>query len=54
MNDDSTTAVTSIVAAVRAAVGSDFTLMVDVQYAFDSADRVSEMVAEWDALGLNV
>lgn len=54
MSDDSTAAVTSIVAAVRAAVGPDFTLMVDVQYAFDSADRVSGMVADWDALGLNV
>lgn len=43
-----------MVAAVRAAVGPDFTLMVDVQYAFDDAEVVANMVHEWDRRGLNV
>ena len=54
MNNDSTEAVTSIVSAVREAVGIDFKLMVDVQYAFDDADKVSEMIMEWENLGLDV
>ena len=39
--------VTEVIAAVRAAVGTDFTLMVDVGYAFDSVDRAAEVIGEW-------
>ena len=37
--------VTEVIAAVRAAVGTDFTLMVDVGYAFDSVDRAAKSSA---------
>lgn len=46
--------VTEVIAAVRAAVGPDFTLMVDVQYAFDDPRAVADMVKEWDRLQLNI
>lgn len=38
---------TEVVAAVREAVGDDFTLMVDVQYAFPSAEVCLHTVREW-------
>ena len=34
--------------------GPDFTLMVDVQYAFDDPRVVADMAAEWERRGLNV
>ena len=46
--------VTEVIAAVRAAVGPDFTLMVDVQYAFDDPRAVADMVKEWDRLQLDI
>ena len=54
MNDDSIDAVTSIVKAVRLAVGPNFTLMVDVQYAFTCAKKVAQMVLDWKRLNLDV
>ncbi|MCH2607709.1 MAG: mandelate racemase/muconate lactonizing enzyme family protein, partial [Pedosphaera sp.] len=39
--------VTEVLAACRKAVGPDFTLMVDVQYAWDSADRALATVRDW-------
>ncbi|MAH76120.1 MAG: hypothetical protein CBC62_08655 [Opitutia bacterium TMED102] len=39
--------VTEVLAACRKAVGSEFTLMVDVQYAWDSADRALATVCDW-------
>jgi L-alanine-DL-glutamate epimerase-like enolase superfamily enzyme len=47
--------VTEVVAAVRAAVGPEMTLMVDVQYAFDSIDRAlrtAEALAPYDVFFL--
>lgn len=38
---------TDAIGAVRAAVGPDFTLMVDVQYAFADADACLKAVREW-------
>lgn len=38
---------TEVVAAVREAVGEDFTLMVDVQYAWPDADACLATLAEW-------
>lgn len=43
--------IVQVVREVRAAAGSDMTLMVDVQYAFDSVERalaVSEQIADYD------
>ena len=53
LSDDSTETVTEIITAVREAVGPDFTLMVDVQYAFDDAAKVAAMVLEWQRQVLN-
>ena len=39
--------VTEVLAACRKAVGPDFTLMVDVQYAWGSADRALATVRDW-------
>ena len=38
---------TEILGAARAAVGADFTLMVDLQYAFASVDECLEVLADW-------
>lgn len=40
-------AMTEVIEAVRAAVGPGVTLMVDVQYAFDSVQRALAMFEEW-------
>jgi L-alanine-DL-glutamate epimerase-like enolase superfamily enzyme len=42
--------VTEVVAAVRSAVGPGLTIMVDVQYAFDSAERALRVAESWDGL----
>ena len=42
--------VTETVAACRAAVGADFTLMVDVQYAWPDADTALRTLRDWDEL----
>jgi L-alanine-DL-glutamate epimerase-like enolase superfamily enzyme len=42
--------VTEVVAAVRAAVGPDMTIMVDVQYAFDSVERALRVAESWEGL----
>ena len=42
--------ITEVVAAVRAAVGPDMTIMVDVQYAFDSVERALRVAESWDGL----
>jgi L-alanine-DL-glutamate epimerase-like enolase superfamily enzyme len=42
--------VTEVVAAVRSAVGPGMTIMVDVQYAFDSVDRALRVAESWDGL----
>ena len=39
--------VTEMIAAVRAAVGPDFTLMVDLQYAFPDADTCLATIRDW-------
>lgn len=39
---------TELVAAVREAIGPDFTLMVDVQYAFPDADTCLRTIRQWD------
>jgi len=39
--------VTEVIAAVRAAVGPDVTLMVDVQYAFPDADTCLRTIRDW-------
>lgn len=39
---------TEVVAAVREAVGQDFTLMVDVQYAFPDADACLRTIRDWE------
>jgi L-alanine-DL-glutamate epimerase-like enolase superfamily enzyme len=43
---------TEVIAAVREAVGPDFTLMVDVQYAFDSVERAARVLESWAPYGL--
>ncbi len=45
-------AMTEVLEAVRAAVGPGVTLMVDMQYAFDSAERALAMIEEWVAYDL--
>jgi L-alanine-DL-glutamate epimerase-like enolase superfamily enzyme len=42
--------ITEVVAAVREAVGADMTIMVDVQYAFDSVERALRVIESWDGL----
>lgn len=41
------TQMTEVIGDVRAAVGSDFTLMVDVQYAFPDADTCLKAIRNW-------
>jgi L-alanine-DL-glutamate epimerase-like enolase superfamily enzyme len=43
---------TEVLAAVRDAVGPDFTLMVDVGYAFDSVGRAARVLESWHELDL--
>jgi L-alanine-DL-glutamate epimerase-like enolase superfamily enzyme len=42
--------ITEVVAAVRAAVGPEMTIMVDVQYAFDSVERALRVAESWEGL----
>jgi L-alanine-DL-glutamate epimerase-like enolase superfamily enzyme len=42
--------IAEVVTAVRGAVGSEMTIMVDVQYAFDSVERALAAIAMWDHL----
>lgn len=42
--------VTEVVAAVREAVGPEMTIMVDVQYAFDTVERALRVIESWDGL----
>ena len=42
--------VTEVVAAVRDAVGPDMTILVDVQYAFDSVERALRVIESWAGL----
>lgn len=44
--------VTEVIAAVRDAVGPDFTLMVDVQYAFPDADTCLGVIRDWEDLDI--
>jgi L-alanine-DL-glutamate epimerase-like enolase superfamily enzyme len=44
--------ITEVVTEVRKAVGPEMTIMVDVQYAFDTVERVLRLIDSWD--GLNV
>jgi L-alanine-DL-glutamate epimerase-like enolase superfamily enzyme len=44
--------VTEVIAAVRSAVGPDFTLMVDVQYAFPDADTCLGTIRDWEDLDI--
>ena len=44
--------VTETVAACRAAVGGDFTLMVDVQYAWPDADTALRTLRDWEELDI--
>ena len=44
--------VTETVAACREAVGADFTLMVDVQYAWPDADTALRTLRDWEALDI--
>lgn len=44
--------VTEVLAAVRDAVGADFTLMVDVQYAFPDADTCLATIRDWEQFNL--
>ena len=44
--------VTETVAACRAAVGADFTLMVDVQYAWPDADTALRTLRDWEELDI--
>ena len=39
--------ITEVIAAVREAVGPDMTIMVDVQYAFDSVERALRSIESW-------
>ena len=41
-----------VIAAVRSAVGPDFVLMVDVQYAFPDADSCLETIQDWESFDL--
>jgi L-alanine-DL-glutamate epimerase-like enolase superfamily enzyme len=43
---------TEVVDAVRSAVGADFTLMVDVGYAWDSVERAVRVVRDWERYDL--
>lgn len=43
---------TEVIAAVRAAVGPDFTLMVDVAYAFDTVERAARVLESWTPFDL--
>lgn len=43
---------TELLTAVRAAIGPDIALMVDVQYAFDSVDRAQRSLQAWEGLDL--
>jgi len=43
---------TEVIAAVREAVGQDFVLMVDVQYAFPDADTCLTTIREWEKFNL--
>jgi L-alanine-DL-glutamate epimerase-like enolase superfamily enzyme len=43
---------TEVIAAVRKAVGPDFVLMVDVQYAFPDADACLAAIREWEPFQL--
>jgi L-alanine-DL-glutamate epimerase-like enolase superfamily enzyme len=43
---------TEVVDAVRSAVGTDFTLMVDVGYAWDSVERAVKVVRDWERYDL--
>jgi L-alanine-DL-glutamate epimerase-like enolase superfamily enzyme len=43
---------TEVLAAVRAAIGPDVELLVDVQYAFPNADTAISVLREWDELDL--
>jgi len=42
---------TEVIGEVRAAVGQDFTLMVDVQYAFPDADTCVKLLKGHTSLG---
>ncbi len=42
--------ITEVIAAVREAVGPDMTIMVDVQYAFDSVERALRAIESWQGL----
>ena len=44
--------VTEVVSAVRSAVGRDFTLMVDVQYAFPDAETCLAIMSDWEKFDL--
>ncbi|SVD95014.1 uncharacterized protein METZ01_LOCUS447868, partial [marine metagenome] len=50
--DESDDKVTETVAACREAVGVDFTLMVDVQYAWPDADTALATLRDWEALDI--
>eukprot|EP00942_MAST-04A_sp_MAST-4A-sp1_P007499 g7499.t1 len=54
LNSNDSSSVTKIVAECRKAVGADFMLMVDVQYAYKQASTVIEMLLEWRRLNLNI
>jgi L-alanine-DL-glutamate epimerase-like enolase superfamily enzyme len=43
---------TEVIAAVREAVGPDFTLMVDVQYAFPNADVCLQTIKNWEPFNI--
>ncbi|MEM7233813.1 MAG: mandelate racemase/muconate lactonizing enzyme family protein, partial [Planctomycetota bacterium] len=43
---------TEVVRACRSAVGDDFAIMVDVQYAWDDPDRAIRTLAEWSDLDI--
>jgi L-alanine-DL-glutamate epimerase-like enolase superfamily enzyme len=42
--------IADVIAAVRSAVGPEMTIMVDVQYAFDSVERAMRAIESWDGL----
>ena len=44
--------ITEVVAAVRGAVGPEMTIMVDVQYAFDTVERALRVIESWDGLSV--
>ncbi len=43
---------TELIGALRAALGDDFTLMIDVQYAFPDADTCLDVMRDWRAFDL--